>query len=116
MFSSRVPGDLGPNTVAAAVERMRLAGHGFDDLTISNPTQAGIEYPPGLLDGLSDPRALRYEPQPLGLLSGREAVATQRLLDQILEAAGLPTREQEGRQWASHATNPVHHVQSGGTP
>ncbi|MFJ2755831.1 Gfo/Idh/MocA family protein [Nocardioides sp. NPDC087217] len=41
------------------------------------------------------------------LTSGHEAVATQRLLDQILEAAGLPTREQEGRQWASHATNTV---------
>ena len=39
------------------------------------------------------------------LTSGREAVATQRLLDQILAAAGLPTAEQEGRQWASHATN-----------
>jgi virulence factor len=41
------------------------------------------------------------------LTSGRDAVATQRLLDHILEAAGLPTREQEGRQWASHATNAV---------
>jgi virulence factor len=39
------------------------------------------------------------------LTSGRDAVATQRLLDRILEVAGLPTREQEGRQWASHATN-----------
>jgi virulence factor len=39
------------------------------------------------------------------LTSGREAVATQRLLDQILAAAGLPTVEQEGRKWASHATN-----------
>jgi len=39
------------------------------------------------------------------LTSGRDAVATQRLLDQVLEAAGLPTREQDGRQWASHATN-----------
>jgi virulence factor len=39
------------------------------------------------------------------LTSGRDAVATQKLLDQILEAAGLPTREQQGRQWASHATN-----------
>jgi len=41
------------------------------------------------------------------LTSGRDAVATQRLLDQVLTAAGLPTREQEGRQWASHATNAV---------
>jgi virulence factor len=41
------------------------------------------------------------------LTSGRDAVATQRLLDQILTSAGLPTHEQEGRQWASQATNPA---------
>ncbi|MDR6987520.1 virulence factor [Paenarthrobacter nitroguajacolicus] len=39
------------------------------------------------------------------LTSGREAVRTQRLLDQILAAAGLPTKEQTGREWASHAVN-----------
>ncbi|WP_454810450.1 Gfo/Idh/MocA family protein [Paenarthrobacter nitroguajacolicus] len=39
------------------------------------------------------------------LTSGREAVRTQRLLDQILAAAGLPTEEQTGREWASHAVN-----------
>jgi virulence factor len=39
------------------------------------------------------------------LTSGRDAVATQKLLDRILTSAGLPTHEQEGRQWASHATN-----------
>jgi aspartate/methionine/tyrosine aminotransferase len=75
MFSSRVPGDLGPNTVASAVERMRLSGGDFDDLTVSNPTDAGIEYPATLLDGLADARALVYEPQPFGLISAREAVA-----------------------------------------
>jgi aspartate/methionine/tyrosine aminotransferase len=75
MFSSRVPGELGPNTVAAAVERMRLGGRDFDDLTVSNPTEAGFDYPSDLLAGLSDPSALRYEPQPFGLMSAREAVA-----------------------------------------
>lgn len=39
------------------------------------------------------------------LTSGREAVATQRLLDRILEAADLPTDEQAGRGWSSNATN-----------
>ncbi|MBP2266071.1 virulence factor [Pseudarthrobacter sp. PvP004] len=39
------------------------------------------------------------------LTSGREAVRTQRLLDQILAAAGLPAEEQTGREWASHAVN-----------
>jgi virulence factor len=51
------------------------------------------------LDRMADRR------QPL--TSGRDAVATQRLLDRILEAAGLPTNELEGRQWASHATKVV---------
>lgn len=50
-----------------------------------------------------DRRTDRREP----LTSGREAVATQKLLDQILRSAGLPTHEQGGRQWASHATTPV---------
>ena len=77
MFSSRVPGDLGPNTVAAAVERMRLSGGDFDDLTLSNPTDAAIEYPDRLLDGLSDPVALHYEPQPFGLPVAREAVSAE---------------------------------------
>ena len=51
------------------------------------------------LDRLAD----RREP----LTSGQDAVATQRLLERILLGAGLPTNEQEGRQWASHATNPI---------
>lgn len=37
------------------------------------------------------------------LTSGAEAAKTQLLLDQILSAAGLPTEEQPGRVWASHA-------------
>ena len=49
------------------------------------------------LDRLAD----RREP----LTSGDDAVATQRLLERVLGAAGLPTIEQDGRQWASHATN-----------
>ncbi|MGO4246883.1 Gfo/Idh/MocA family protein [Paenarthrobacter sp. RAF54_2] len=39
------------------------------------------------------------------LTSGREAVHTQRLLDRILASAGLPTEEQAGREWASHAVS-----------
>ena len=77
MFSSRVPGDLGPNSVAAAVERMRLSGRSFEDLTVSNPTDAAIEYPAGLLDGLSDHKSLLYEPLPFGLPAAREAVSAE---------------------------------------
>ena len=73
MFSSRVPSDLGPNAVAAAVERMRLSGRGFDDLTLSNPTQAAIDYPPNLLAALGAPSSLLYDPQPLGSTPARAA-------------------------------------------
>jgi alanine-synthesizing transaminase len=75
MFSSRVPSDLGPNAVAAAVERMRLSGRGFDDLTVSNPTQAAIDYPPDLLASLGASGALVYDPQPFGSAAARAAVA-----------------------------------------
>ncbi len=44
---------------------------------------------------------VRDRQQPL--TSGWEAVKTQQLLDRILEAAGLPVEEQEGREWSSKA-------------
>lgn len=44
---------------------------------------------------------VRDRQQPL--TSGAEAAKTQRLLDRILAAAGLPTEEQPGREWTSHA-------------
>jgi aspartate/methionine/tyrosine aminotransferase len=46
------------------------------DLTESNPTKAGFEYPADLLAPLASPEALTYDPQPLGLRSAREAVAS----------------------------------------
>jgi alanine-synthesizing transaminase len=76
MFSSRVPRDLAPNPLAAAVERMRLAGEGFDDLTASNPTEADFNYPPELLDGLASAEGFRYDPKPFGLMQARQAVAS----------------------------------------
>ena len=45
------------------------------DLTVSNPTQAALDYPPDLLSPLADTRGLVYRPHPLGLESAREAVA-----------------------------------------
>ena len=45
------------------------------DLTESNPTAVGLEYPEDLFESLSAERVRRYAPQPLGLLEAREAVA-----------------------------------------
>jgi aspartate/methionine/tyrosine aminotransferase len=65
----------------ATVNQLTIARQGRSDLldlTISNPTLAGIAYP---LDELSEvmARAARapYDPQPLGLRSAREALARE---------------------------------------
>jgi alanine-synthesizing transaminase len=75
MFSHRTPADLQPNALSRAVARLREAGVPFVDLTESNPTRVGLEYPAGLLECLEHPRGLVYDPQPLGLPPAREAVA-----------------------------------------
>jgi alanine-synthesizing transaminase len=75
MFSSRVPGSLAPNRLAAAVADARRSGRALLDLTTSNPTRAGIPYPRDLLDGLAAPEGLVYRPEPLGLESARAAVS-----------------------------------------
>lgn len=71
-FSRRLPGQLTPNRIAAA--RRHGAG-GYVDLTVSNPTECGFEYPPDLLLSLVEPAGLSYRPDPLGLASAREAVS-----------------------------------------
>ncbi len=75
MFSSRFKWSLESNRLARLLERKRAEGARILDLTESNPTRAGIRYPPGLLDELTAPGALRYEPAPRGLADAREAVA-----------------------------------------
>ena len=73
-FSARVPADLGSNRLAQAVQRARAAGP-LVDLTESNPTRAGFDYPSDLLTPLGHPRGLLYEPRPFGLPEARLAVA-----------------------------------------
>ena len=75
MFSSRLPPDLTPNRLTAALERRRHAHQRVIDLTLSNPTRAGLEYPADLLAPLAHARGLVYRPQALGLREAREAVA-----------------------------------------
>ena len=74
MFSARIP-TLGSNRIARALLRQRTAGRLINDLTVSNPTCVGFDYPDGLLDLLASSEALRYNPAPLGEMIAREAVA-----------------------------------------
>ena len=75
MFSERVPRSLEPNHITRAVRRARAAGRPLLDLTITNPTTAGFDYPLSILNALASTDALVYEPQPFGLPDARRAVA-----------------------------------------
>jgi hypothetical protein len=75
VFSNRLTFDAPTNRLSAALDAMRAAGTPFDDLTASNPTCVGLAYPARLLDGLSAPAGLRYDPQPLGARAARQAVS-----------------------------------------
>ncbi len=75
MFSSRVPDALEPNRLTQTVRRLRANGTPLIDLTVTNPTVMGIEYPSSILEALADSRSLRYEPAALGLTEARAAVA-----------------------------------------
>jgi aspartate/methionine/tyrosine aminotransferase len=75
MFSSRVPAHLQSNAFSVALSRARAAGRALLDLTLSNPTRAGLASPPDLLEALAHPSGGDYAPEPLGLRCAREAVA-----------------------------------------
>ena len=58
---SRRPNRSGPGRCSARARQ----GRPLLDLTESNPTRAGFDYPADLLAPLGDPRGLAYEPQPV---------------------------------------------------
>lgn len=76
MFSDRGGFAREPNALTVALEHRRAIGSAPLDLTLSNPTRAGIE-------ALADPEwlalaattATLYEPEPFGLATAREAVS-----------------------------------------
>lgn len=76
VLSSRLQWDSHPNPLSVLLAEKRRKGAAILDLTESNPTRAELNYPGDeLLAALADPRALRYDPDPRGLLAAREAVA-----------------------------------------
>ncbi len=75
MFSARTRWDRTPNRLAALAARARASGRPLLDLTETNPTRAGLVAPPRVLEWLARPAGLRYQPDPRGLASARQAVA-----------------------------------------
>ncbi len=77
MFSNRFKWNLETNRLSRLIAEKRASGVRIFDLTESNPTRAGFEFPAEeILSALAQAQALLYEPQPKGLLIAREAVAT----------------------------------------
>ena len=76
MFSSRLHWDFRTNRLTQALEARRRDGARILDLTESNPTRAGLEYPPEIVRAFDDPRMLVYEPSPAGAAEARQAVAS----------------------------------------
>ena len=75
MFSQRTNWRLSTNALTRALEEARASGQKIVDLTISNPTEVGVRPDSEIvLAALANPEAMRYDPQPRGLLAARQAV------------------------------------------
>lgn len=75
-FSSRAPWGAESNALARARARLVSERAEILDLTQSNPTRAGIDYPlEELAEILAESARASYEPHPLGIRAAREAVA-----------------------------------------
>jgi hypothetical protein len=70
MFSSRLQWDARRNRLTELLAAKRAQDARILDLTQSNPTHAGIEYPGELRRVFDDPEALRYDPLPAGIARG----------------------------------------------
>ena len=75
MFSNRTNWKLAQNRFTQALDEVHSGGAKVLDLTVSNPTRAGLRYDEtAILEALASPLALDYDPQPKGLRKAREAV------------------------------------------
>ena len=76
MFSRRSSWDRRLNRLSAALAARQQRGQPVIDLTLSNPTRAGLAYPEAELRRLLAQAATPvYRPEPLGLAPARRAVA-----------------------------------------
>jgi alanine-synthesizing transaminase len=74
-FSSRFHWDAKPNRLAQILAKKHAEDASVIDLTQSNPTQAGFQYPLDVIRAFDDSSMLLYEPSPRGSLAAREAVS-----------------------------------------
>ena len=94
MFSDRVPTELATNRLTAMVAGARARGRPVLDLTVTNPTRAGFEYPADLL-GIDARKAVArdYERQGVRVDAGHVVLTASTseaysLLFKLLAGAG----------------------------
>lgn len=76
MFSRRFGNDPeSPNALWEMRMGQEAAGRSILDLTLSNPTLAGLPYPPGIPSRLGRAGIMEYRPDPRGSLAARQAVS-----------------------------------------
>jgi aspartate/methionine/tyrosine aminotransferase len=75
IFSTRLEWESVPNRLTHLLRNKRRAGAPILDLTESNPTRAGLEYPPEIVGCFGGNEILRYDPDPRGSSLARHAVA-----------------------------------------
>lgn len=76
VFSSRTSWHREPNRLSELLEKLRADGTSILDLTLSNPTACGFQYPEKeILSAISGHESLQYHPDPKGILSARIAIA-----------------------------------------
>ncbi|MDI6766885.1 MAG: pyridoxal phosphate-dependent aminotransferase [Bacteroidota bacterium] len=74
-FSERTNWHRQQNKLTELHDSLRKSGRDILDLTVSNPTECGFQYPEKeILTAISNPSSLQYEPNPRGLLTAREAI------------------------------------------
>ena len=74
-LSRRLPESFQPNALSQELEALKHAGTPFIDLTQSNPTHIGLDYPDTLQAALAAPETLRYQPDSRGSYKARQAIA-----------------------------------------
>jgi len=76
VVSKRLNWSFASNPLSILLDKKKREGVPVVDLTESNPTRSGLLYPEEeILQSLAAPEVLRYDPDPIGLLKAREAVA-----------------------------------------
>lgn len=73
-FAARTSFDPEPTAYSAALSAARSRGPVLD-LTVSNPTRCGFDFPAAVVEALSHPAVLQYDPDPAGMRTARDAVS-----------------------------------------